>query len=207
MEPLNEGKPFLKGQKLSARMMELAKMICEEHGAAKAGWAEYLEHARNAGEWLIEAKWRTGHRLKWGRWKRRLSQEYDISPRTMSQYMQIARYWNDPRILDAKAQGVAIDSISGFLQVLRGQHPKLELTTAQDTDKNDNIKRILKEFTVYLRTLDSIEVEILLATHVEVFEVLDDDLRERVCDNYQGPYYKDREEGTGVPARQYRSKS
>ena len=116
MEPLNEGKVVLKSEKLSVRMNELAGMIHEEHVKVNAAWRSALEHARNAGEWLIEAKWRKGHRSKWGRWKRRLAKEYGIAERTMSQYMQIARHWEHRRIKAARAEGFTIESIGTFVQ-------------------------------------------------------------------------------------------
>ena len=192
MEPLNEGKPFLKGKELSARMTALAGKIVEEHALAKGAWQSALEHARKAGEWLIEAKWRTGHRTKWGRWKRHLAKEQGISERTMSQYMQIARHWDDARIDAARADGINIDSISKFLQALRGRAPAPGRATTTELDTSR--QRIRKEFAAWLRTLDAHEVRVLDATLDEWLAVANANLRERVCGNDGGPYYHHRDE-------------
>lgn len=193
MEPLNENKPRLTGAELRARLSELEKMIREEHRESKIAWCNALEHARNAGEWLIEAKWRKGHRLKWGRWKRWFAKEYNISERTISQYMQIARYWDDPRIIETRQQGIEINSISGFLRVLRSQHPKQKQALSQkEENRIQNCKRIRMDFAMYLQGLDKFEVEILRATFNDMLENFNADLRSRVCGNYES-YYDARE--------------
>jgi hypothetical protein len=197
MEKLNEGKPFLKDEKLSVRMAELAAMVRQEHGGVQTGWQGALEHVRNAGEWLIEAKWRKGHRKKWGDWKRWLAKEYNISTRTMSQYMQIARHWDDARITKARTQGITIESISAFVQVLRGRKPKPKKTlTPSERERDNNRKEARRLFAAYLRELDGFEGDVLCATFPDVLEVLNADLRPRVCGNYGGPYYEHREEAT-----------
>lgn len=58
MEKLNEVKPVLEGERLTERMAELEQLICHDHAEIQLAWQNTLEHARNAGEWLIEAKWR-----------------------------------------------------------------------------------------------------------------------------------------------------
>lgn len=218
MEKLNEGKPILKGERLSKRMSELNRMISTEHAEAQAAWQSTLEHARNAGEWLIEAKWRTGHRTKWGRWKEKLAREYNISPRTMSQYMQIARHWDDPRITEARNKGFGVKSIAAFMRVMRGDAPtpptvgKVEAEPTPANVKLELMRQSIRDdFAKYLRTLDNFETEVLVATLDDVLEVLNTDLRDRVCGNYEGPYYGDREEAsnpnvahatrTGPPSR------
>ena len=195
MEPLNEGKPRLKGKKLDARMARLAGMIQEEHGQVKAAWAGALEHARNAGEWLVEAKWRQGHRSKWGKWKRRIMEKHGIAARTVTNYMYVARHWNDARIEEARAQGIVIDSINKFLKITRGHHPQaLPKSTEAERERGNHAKDIQKQFADYLNSLDAYEVGILWATLDEVLAVANADLKERVCGHYGGPYYRHREE-------------
>ena len=203
MHPLNEGKPILKGEALSAQMTQLAGMIIKEHAQAKGAWLSALEHARNAGEWLIEARWRKGHRSKWGKWKRRLATEYGIAERTMSQYMQIASHWNDPHVEAARADGFTIDSIGTFLRVLRGQHGAAPSRPSADSDIPDDQavdsatsdrRAVMKEFASWLRSLDTYEVRIFRATAEDVISVANADLRERVCGYYGGPYYLHRDE-------------
>ena len=73
---------FLTGKQLADRITELAGWIKEEHGLHIAANANALRHARKAGEWLVEAKRRKGHRSKWGRWSEWLAKEYGIAKRT-----------------------------------------------------------------------------------------------------------------------------
>ena len=206
MHRLNEGKPFLKGAALSERMAELEHLIGAEHGDFKAEYRSALEHARRAGEGLVEARWRTGGRKKWGTWKRWLAKEYNIATRTMSLYVQVATHWDDPRILEARTEGITIDTIDGFLRALKGEKPKPKPgdegytePTSKEEERAWNQKRVRRDFAVYLRTLDNFEMEVLEATIDDVIEVLNADLRERVDGSYEGDYYTGRQEATGIP--------
>lgn len=204
-DKLNDYKPILKGERLDKRMAELANLVSTEHGEVRAEFRSALEHARNAGEWLIEAKWRKGHRSKWGIWKRWLAKEYNIASRTMSLYMQVARHWDDPRIVEVRTQGITIESIGDFLRALKGEKPKpkpgdegyTEPTQKEEVRDWDQ-KRIRKDFAVYLRTLDNYEMDILAATFAHVMEAFNTDLRMRVDGSYEGDYYKGRQEATGI---------
>lgn len=69
---------------------ELARRVNEAHGTAQRAARQALEHARRAGELLLEAKARVGHG-QWGDWIRA---HCDPSPRTVRLYMQIAREWH-----------------------------------------------------------------------------------------------------------------
>ena len=173
-------------------MTELASMVHEEHIKANAAWSSALEHARNAGVWLVEAKWRMGHRTKWGRWKRMLAKEYHIAERTMSQYMQIARHWENPRVKAARAEGFTVDSISTFVQLLRGNIPRSHHSSSKEP--NAISQEIRKEIAAWLRTLDACELSTLDATLDDWMATANADLRERVCGHYGGPYYRYREE-------------
>lgn len=206
MHRLNEDKPFLKeGPRLDERMAELADLVSTEHGESRAAWRGALEHARNAGEWLIEARWRKGGKGKWGRWKRWLAKEYSISTRTMSIYMQVANHWDDPRILEARTQGMTVDSIAAFLRALKGEKSKPKPGDEGYTEPSPkeevsdwNRKRVRKDFATYLRTLSDFEMEILELTVDDAIEAFNADLRMRVCLVHEGDYYKDRQEYTGI---------
>lgn len=196
MEALNEGKSRLTGEKLTKRMEELGGLISAEHIEAQAAYRGTLEHARNAGEWLIEAKWRKGHRRKWGEWKRQFSQDSNIAERTMSQYMRIARHWEAPEIVEARGRGFEIESISTFLRVMRGGTPAMRTNPEGYTDAAVRRRTVRERFAKYLRTLDKFEAEVLEWTIDEVLEAFNKDLRMRVCGSYGGPYYEHREEAT-----------
>ncbi len=203
MNEPNKVKPFLKGERLDKRMAELADLISQEHGACRAGLQTTLEHARKAGTWLVEAKKRKGHRTKWGRWKRWLVKEYSISERSITDYMRIAREWEDPRIIEARIHG--LENIDGFLQVLRGRKPKPKPgdegytePTRKEEEREWNRKRVRKDFAAYLRTLDTYEMEVLEATVEHVMEAFNTDLRTRVDGSYDGDYYRGRQEATGI---------
>lgn len=67
----------------------LAATANEEHRAAQAAAASALEHARNAGEALNEAKAAVGHGA-WGAW---VEEHFEGSARTARIYQRIAREW------------------------------------------------------------------------------------------------------------------
>ncbi|MFQ5888814.1 MAG: DUF3102 domain-containing protein [Gemmatimonadota bacterium] len=70
---------------------DLARQIRAEHEQAAAAIRRGLEHARRAGELLIEAKGRLDH----GEWLPWLESRCDISVRTAQAYMRIARRWDE----------------------------------------------------------------------------------------------------------------
>jgi hypothetical protein len=68
---------------------DLAERINDEHLAAFGKAREALEHARRAGELLIEAKGKLAH----GEWAAWLSENIKFSSRTATRYMQVAVGW------------------------------------------------------------------------------------------------------------------
>ncbi|WP_442510561.1 hypothetical protein SH528x_002186 [Novipirellula sp. SH528] len=186
----------LKGQALERRMAELAKSISEEHVMCRTAEGVALEHARKAGLLLCEAKKRKGGSGKWGDWKRKLIEQLGAADRTMSQYMRVARFWDDPRIKATRDRGEDL-SITKFINIVK-RPPKPAPGAGEDDEHNESIKIVRKdvrdEFAEYLRSLDSYEVGILYATLDDVLAVANADLKERVCGAYEGPYYRDRDE-------------
>jgi hypothetical protein len=69
---------------------DLAAEICVEHERAYGKAREALEHARRAGELLLEAKARAGH----GGWLGWLQANVPFSERTAQGYMRLARQWD-----------------------------------------------------------------------------------------------------------------
>ncbi len=71
----------------------LADRINAEHRAANEAAASAIEHARLAGELLLEAKASVAHGA-WGAW---LSVNFEGSERTAQAYMRIAKRWPEIR--------------------------------------------------------------------------------------------------------------
>lgn len=86
---------------MTTELTTLAADIRESHEAAIAAGRSALEHARCAGELLVEAKRQVGHGT-WLVWLR--DHCPTLSARTAQVYMRIAREWP---ALEAKAQRVA----------------------------------------------------------------------------------------------------
>ncbi len=92
-------------------LAELAGRINAEHQQAETALRSGLEHARRAGELLIEAKGQCPH----GRWLPWLEANVTFSPRTAQAYMRVADRWEE---LQAKAQGLAHLTFEDGLKLL-----------------------------------------------------------------------------------------
>jgi hypothetical protein len=68
---------------------ELAKQINAEHAQHSKALHSSLEHARAAGELLLQAKKQVGH----GQWMKWLEAKCGLSPRQAQKYVQIAKNW------------------------------------------------------------------------------------------------------------------
>jgi hypothetical protein len=71
----------------------LADRINQHHAAAVKHAESAIEHARAAGELLLEAK----NRCKHGEWLNWLAENVDVSQKTAWQYMRIAERWDEIR--------------------------------------------------------------------------------------------------------------
>ncbi len=177
----------LRGQDLAKRLDELADMAGHHHSEVARHWAGWLNHAKEAGGALLEAKRRLGHRKKWSKWRNR-NIINTMSKETSCNYMRIAREWDDARLVHARASGVKLDSIRSVLRVLRGEpipemDPCDQRPTEDDTeyflrmeeyhkspegiarvvkDRRDRIRKTLRrEFASRLRTLNDAELQVL----------------------------------------------
>jgi len=166
-------------------------MAAAEHHKCQGCLQTTLQHARNAGEWFNEAKARLGHRSKWGKWKRWFVRTHCIGARTISQYMQIHRHWDDPRIVALRTEGFGIESIQGFLNVLRGKHPKATTPpTEKEKEMDDQRKLIRRVFAAHVRALDAFELKVLAMTLDRRMERFNEELRETVCVVLEEDYYQ-----------------
>ena len=85
---------------LTTDLTTLAEQINQEHLEAGAAISQSLQHARRAGELLIQAKAQVGHG-EWGGW---LEKHFHGSARTAQSYMRVASRFGE---LEQKTQRVA----------------------------------------------------------------------------------------------------
>jgi hypothetical protein len=122
----------LRGDKLTERLAELARTTNEHHQAATAAWRGALEHARKAGDALIEAYVRLGRRKKWSAWKR--DNFPQISSRSLRVYKQVAKQWDNPLLIAARKVGMEPESIKAFLDIVqRKKNPASEAEQDAET--------------------------------------------------------------------------
>jgi hypothetical protein len=96
---------------LVPHLADLAKRINAAHAQAETALRAGLEHAKTAGELLLEAKRQCPH----GQWLPWLEAKMRFSARTAQAYMRIAEHWPE---LEAKAQGLAHLTVEGALEYL-----------------------------------------------------------------------------------------
>lgn len=182
----------LTGVALVSRLNTLADSANKHHAKVQAHWKGLLDHARLAGEALIEAKRRLGHKTKWSKWRR---DHFEGSKETACNYMRVAREWNDPRIQQATASGVTIDSINKFLQVLRGDSSDHDGKTpsVRELEIAETRDQLRQEFANRIKNLDYLELQVLLANfESRSWPRLLEDLKQTVCQVTETEYYDER---------------
>jgi hypothetical protein len=95
----------------SLSLSDLADRINAEHAEAGTALRAGLEHARNAGLLLLEAKAQCAH----GHWVPWLESNVHFSVRAAQAYMRVAQRWNE---LEAKAQPVALLTFKDAVKLL-----------------------------------------------------------------------------------------
>ncbi len=87
----------LTGPVLTRRLAKLAETASTHHQQAdqmhRVAWQGWLEHSRQAGEALLEAQRRLGHRSKWSKWRKA---NFKASKETACDYARVAREWENP---------------------------------------------------------------------------------------------------------------
>jgi len=96
---------------LVPHLADLADKINAEHQQAETALRAGLEHAKNAGELLLQAKGQCRH----GQWLPWLAANVRCSERTAQAYMRIVKRWPE---LEAKAQGLADLTFGDGLKLL-----------------------------------------------------------------------------------------
>jgi hypothetical protein len=92
-------------------LKRLAIRIDNHHGMAASACRAVLDHARLAGEALLEAKQLVQH----GGWLSWLSENTTVAERTAQAYMRIASHWTE---IASKVQPTADLTIDGALKLL-----------------------------------------------------------------------------------------
>lgn len=169
----------LTGLELGRRLSELAEDANRSHRAADGAWVSALRHANEAGKALEEAKKLTGGRGKWTKW---LEKSYEGSKSSARVYMRIARHWDDPRIEQARTQGMRVDSISVMLELLKNNRtakpkpPRLNHTLEEELIER-HCQVVLAEFTKKVRSLGLPELDLLTTTGIgELWQKLCEEL-------------------------------
>lgn len=116
-------------EKSTTNTKELMHTANYHHQAATAAWAGWLDHAHSAGKALLKAKATVEH----GCWQQTITDRFEGTYSNAKVYMRVARYWNDHRITAARDEGVAINSIKSFLDVITKRPlPKAPATLSHD---------------------------------------------------------------------------
>jgi hypothetical protein len=85
-------------------LAELAARINAEHNQAEAALKKGLQHAKNAGDLLIELKKQCKH----GEWLPTLKRYVKFSDRTAQAYMRVSRRWGELEAKSATRCGFAL---------------------------------------------------------------------------------------------------
>ncbi len=113
-------------------LAELAGRINAEHHQVETALRASLEHAKRAGELLLEAK----EQCKHGEWMDWLKAHVHFTPRTVQRYMSIASRWNEL----ANATRVSHLSYREALQVLA--EPSTPDEAAEDEPKRQRVSHL-----------------------------------------------------------------
>jgi hypothetical protein len=111
-------------------LAELAGQINAEHQQAESALRTGLEHARRAGELLLQAKQQCRH----GEWLPWLEANAHFTVRTAQGYMRVARRWLE---IEAKAKHVSHLSYRDGLNLLVETGEGAEKATANPQDANE----------------------------------------------------------------------
>ncbi|KAA0141027.1 hypothetical protein FYZ48_07070 [Gimesia chilikensis] len=188
----------LKGQELKDRLEYLTAEITKHHWKALESWQGFLNEAKEAGEGLLRVKRRLGHRLKWSKWRQReLIEPGVMSKETSLIYMRIAREWDSPQMLAARASGIKIDSINKFMEIVRNKPKKQDkpILSAAELRRSMYLDNVRKQFAEKLRGLTPYELDLLAEWGQvdELWDGLNEQLRLGVQVFYGEVYEIDRE--------------
>lgn len=150
------------------KVKEQWKIANESHRKVQKAWRGALVYARKSGEalndvrWLLQAwKRSTGQRTGWKEWVKR---NFEGSYETATVYIRIAKKWDDPRVQEARNNGILKTSIKGFLDFLNccGKTNPNQLQMGESAKLQDMLRDGLRKgFAEALRELEKEELELL----------------------------------------------
>lgn len=155
------------------------------HQGCRTAMIGVLDHARHAGLALREAKRRVTGR----QWTKFLQAHFVGSPETARVYMRVARLWDDPRVVQARTQGLSVNSIRGLLSIAQGQSP----TPSPDPSPPDRLAWLRQLITERLQELDETELTILEQRWPDVWDATYEALRRTLCEEMGYDWYHDPE--------------
>ena len=120
-------------KKVKTELQKLAKEVNKHHKEAGVCLLNSLEHARQCGDYLIQAK----SLLKHGQWIIWLRKNFSFSYETAANYKRVAESWNDDFFIEARQDGNIFTSIDSVLVFLRNK--KAEEQTAEQVETSNNI--------------------------------------------------------------------
>jgi hypothetical protein len=146
---------------------------------ARRHWQGLAENARKCGQALIQARyfglWKRGD------WKKWLRDNFDGSYETAKVYIRIAKKWDDPRLQEARRQGVTLDSISSILEVLSGKRRPDGSLDVEPGGLDSLLSDIMKMFADAVGRLCKEELTALREAFDEYWELLYRRLYHDVC--------------------------
>jgi len=125
--------------------IELSKQINKEHELVLTHAVKALEHARNAGELLIQAKDTCKHG-EWGKW---LESNFNGSSRQAQRYMRVHQRWPE---IEAKATRVSDFSLRQGLKMLSSRNGSRSKNTLWSLITRK--ERVEAELSTYMDNLD-----------------------------------------------------
>jgi hypothetical protein len=134
---VRNGRVAVRGTTPAKRLRELPGLIKEAHGRCEGAVRSYLEHARQAGELLLEAKELVAH----GNFQAWQDEHVTLGTRTVQRYMLIARHWpqieekfkNDTVSHSGYTEALEYASSLRGVAVMRQSAPKAEPPNAPKT--------------------------------------------------------------------------
>ena len=153
-----------KGPQNKTLIKQLEKNAIKKHYAGKKAKKKYMDCIRDAGESLYRLRYETDNLKKMG-WRKYILSTMPFSVETANNYIRIYKKRDDPRITKARENNISIDSIAGFLRVLRGQADfKAPEMTEQESLASMARQELRQQFAEGLRCLCWEELD-----HFEVY--------------------------------------
>ncbi len=161
---------------------ELKAIANENHGAYGSCLRNAVNHARLAGQALMELKARHGKYGKWGDW---LEHNFDGSAESANVYMRIARNWKKIVAHGWDREDVTLTQLRALLAKRSKRQLTQKKTTEPDLDSGEDKEEALptpsqmRQFVILLNTHDADEFDDMVEYLMPVFKT--DNSQDTVC--------------------------